>query len=152
MSTLGTTTRLYLRVAYLRRRVLLQEAVARTALAIVAGILLVVGIGLIDLAAFVALRERIGEVSAALVIGALHILAAAAIAALAFRDHTSRESAALAEAESAALDAVAAEAEGLVQGLAKVERAVERIGGNIATGMAAVSALTSLVGRSRDKT
>ncbi|MEJ1158048.1 hypothetical protein [Prosthecomicrobium sp. N25] len=151
MSTLGTTTKLYLRVAYLRRRVLLREALLRSALAVVAGILLVVGLGLLDYAVFLALRERLGDVSAALAIGAAHILAAVLLAILAFRDHVSPESAALAEAEAAALDAVAAEAEGLMQGLAKVERAVERLGGNLSTGFAAVSALTGLLGRSREK-
>ncbi|MFO1169905.1 MAG: hypothetical protein U1E49_02960 [Hyphomicrobiaceae bacterium] len=148
MRTLSNTAKLYLKVAGLRRRLMLSYAAQRLAFAALAAIVLLVGLGLFNVALFLWLRESLGDLGAVLAIATLHALAGGVLAVLALRGPSSRELTALEEAESAALDAVSAEVEAITQKLNAYEARLETIGNHLAL---VPSALSALIGRPGEK-
>jgi hypothetical protein len=149
MRSLPTTAKLYLRVAGLRRRLLIRYAAQRLALGVLAAIVLLVGLGLLNVALVLWLRDTYGDLGAVLIVAALHAVAGAILAALALQAPSSRELGALEEAEAAALDAVTAEVEGITQKLNDFEARLESIGGHLALVPGAISTLSGLLSRSK---
>lgn len=147
MRSLSNTARLYLRVAGLRRRLMLSYAAQRLAFAALAAIVLLVGLGLLNVALFLWLRESLGDLGAVLAVATLHALAGGVLAVLALRGPSSRELTALEEAESAALDAVSAEVEAISQKLNAYEARLETIGNHLALVPSALSAVSGLLTR-----
>ena len=151
MRTLPTTAKLYLKVAGLRRRLMIRYAARRLALGILAAIVLLVGLGLLNVALFLWLRDYMSDLGAVLVVAALHGMAGAILAMLALRGPNSREMAALEDAEAAAFDAVSAEIEGISQKLSAFEARLESIGTHLALVPTALSAVSGLIGRQAEK-
>ncbi len=149
MRTLPVTAKLYLKVAGLRRRLMIRYAAQRLALGVLAAIVLLVGLGLLNVALFLWLRESMSDLGAVLVVAALHAIGGGILAILALRGPSSREMAALEEAEAAAFDAVSAEIEGISQKLNAFEARLETIGSHLALVPAALSAASGLLGRSK---
>ena len=147
MRNLPTTAKLYLKVASLRRRLLIRYAAQRLALGVLAAIVLLVGLGLLNVALFLWLRDAYGDLGAVLIVAGLHAIAGAILAVLALRGPSSRELGALEEAEAAALDAMTAEVEGITEKLNTFEARLETIGGHLALVPAAISTLSGLLSR-----
>lgn len=148
MRSLSNTARLYLRVAGLRRRLMLRYAAQRLAVGVLAAIVLLVGLGLLNVALFLWLRDTWGDLGAVLIVAALHALAGGVLALFALRGPSSRELAALEEAESAALDAMSSEIEAITQKLNAYEARLETIGNHLALVPTALSAVSGLLSRS----
>lgn len=110
MSTLPESLRLYLKLALERRQILARRSVLRMAFAAAAIMLLLVGLGLLNLALYLALQPYLGSLASVLLVAAVHLGAGGVLAALALREPASSELSALAEAEAAALHMVSAEA------------------------------------------
>ena len=151
MRTLPTTAKLYLKVAGLRRRLMLRYAAQRLALGVLAAIVLLVGLGLLNVALFLWLRESMSDLGAVLIVAALHGIGGGILAVLALRGPSSRELAALEEAEAAAFDAVSAEIEGISQKLSAFEARLEGIASHLALVPTALSAVSGLIGRAGEK-
>jgi hypothetical protein len=149
MRSLPTTAKLYLRVAGLRRRLLIRYAAQRLALGALAAIVLLVGLGLLNVALFLWLREAYGDLGAVLIVATLHAFAGVILAVLALQAPSSRELGALEEAEAAALDAVTTEVEGITQKLNAFEARLESIGSHLALVPTAISTLSGLLSRSK---
>jgi hypothetical protein len=147
MRTLPTTAKLYLRVAGLRRRLMLRYAARRLAFGVLAAIVLLVGLGLLNIALFLWLREAYGDLNAVLIVAALHVVAGGVLALLALRGPGGRELAALEEAEAAALEAVTTEVETIAQKLTAFEGRLETIGRHLALVPDAVSAISGLLAK-----
>lgn len=152
MSALTTTAALYGRVALQRRRALLRYTTVRAALAIAAALLLLTGIALANAVAFLLLRPHLGDIGAICVLCGAHFLAGGLALALALKEPYSPELAALADAESAAYDAVSAEASAIVTVLRSVESKLEVVGSNLALGLDVFSALKAKLGHSSEET
>lgn len=148
MRTLSNTARLYLKVAGLRRRLMLSYAAQRLAFAVLAALVLLVALGLLNVALFLWLRPSLGDLGAVLVVAALHSVAGTILAVLALRGPNSRQLTALEEAESAALDAVSAEVEAITAKLNAYESRLETIGNHLAL---VPGALSALIGRPGEK-
>ncbi|MEZ5924225.1 MAG: hypothetical protein R3D57_07550 [Hyphomicrobiaceae bacterium] len=148
MRTLPTTAKLYLRVAGLRRRLMLRYAAQRLALGVLAAIVLLVGLGLLNVALYLWLREPLGDIGAVLIVAGLHLVGGGLLAVLALRGPSSRELSALEEAEAAALDAVTTEIEGVAEKLNRFESRLESIGSHLALVPSALSTLSTMLRKS----
>lgn len=147
MRSLPTTAKLYLRVAGLRRRLMLRYAAQRLAFGMLAAIVLLVGLGLLNVALFLWLRESTGDLVAVLIVAALHAIGGGLLAFLALRGPNSRELQALEEAETAALDAVSSEVEAITEKLNAFEGRLETIGSHLALVPTAISAISGFIGK-----
>ena len=147
MSHLVSAAQLYGRVALLRRRLVLQHTVQRMALGIAATILLLVGVGLLNIALFLWLRVLLGDIPAVLIVAFGHLLIGGLLLFLTVREPQSAELDALANAELAALEALTADANGIVGGLAATGGRMQMISNNLSLGIAAISGLKSLMSR-----
>lgn len=149
MRTLPATAKLYLKVAGLRRRLMIRYAAQRLAFGVMAAIVLLVGLGLLNVALFLWLRESMSDLGAVLIVAALHAIAGGVLAILALRGPSSREMAALEDAESAAFDAVSAEVDAIGQKISAFEQRLETISSHLALVPTAISAVSGLLGRSQ---
>jgi hypothetical protein len=126
---------------------MLRYAAQRLAFGVLAAIVLLVGLGLLNVALFLWLREGFGDLGAVLIVAALHWVAGGVLAVLALRGPASRELEALEEAETAALDAVSSEIDGITQKLNAFEARLETIGSHLALVPGAISAISGLIGK-----
>jgi hypothetical protein len=126
---------------------MLGYAARRLAVGILAAIVLLVGLGLLNVALFLWLRESWGDLGAVLIVAGLHAVGGGALAVFALRGPSSRELAALEEAETAALDAMSSEVESITQKLNAYEARLETIGNHLALVPAALSAVSGLLTR-----
>jgi len=143
MSALPATLRLYLKLAIDRRQILARHLAMRVGLGVAAGIMLLVGLALLNVALFLSLRPLLGDVWSVLVISLLHLAIGGGLAVLALSQPHSAELTALAEAETSALGALDAEAH---ESLAALTAAEQRIGAGLTL---TANALPSLIGLMR---
>lgn len=144
MSTFASA-KLYVRVALLRRQLLIQIIIRRAIAGALAVAAFVVAAGLATVALFLAIRGPLGDAPAALVIAGIYCLAASALLVYALRDPASPELTALSEMESAALETVAAETQGLSQVVGVAGQRMNDIGGTLTLGLGVLSALRKIL-------
>lgn len=144
MSTLNTA-KLYARIAFLRRQVLLRQLIWRTVAGALAVAAIVVAAGLATYALFVAIRPALGEFGATLTIAAIYLAASITMLLLALREPASPELEALAEMEVAALDAMMADSQGAIRMLSSAGHQIESLGSGVALGVGVLSALRKLL-------
>jgi hypothetical protein len=148
MTSLSASARLYAQVTFLRHRILLQHAANRAAIAALAILLILVGIGLLNAALFLYLRTPLSDIGAMLVVAIIHLCAGGLALAVTWHSHDSPELAALAETEAAALNKLDSEASGAVESFEAISRRLTYIASKVAAAMTAVSGLQSLLSRS----
>ena len=152
MSNMATTAQLYTRVALLRRRVLFQHVLHRAVLEVLAALLLLlVGIGLLNFAIYLALRQPLGDIGAVLVVAALHFAIGGVALAFALRDPVSSELEALSEAEAAAFDALSQDASGIVNSVTTIGDRLQQFCTEASLAMGAVAGLRKSMIRANAK-
>ncbi|MCA0341716.1 MAG: hypothetical protein LCH61_01295 [Proteobacteria bacterium] len=151
MSSLSTNAHLYARLAVLRQRIMFRYAASRIVIGTLAVLLLLVGVALLNVALFLALRNPLGDIGAVLGVAAVHLVAGAIALAFTLQEPASAELEALSEAEAVALDALSADTSSLVEGIASVGGRFSRIGSNASLAVAALSSLQSLLSRTHNK-
>jgi hypothetical protein len=151
MASLSKNAHLYTRLAVLRRRILFRYAAGRIVMGTLAVLVLLVGVGLLNVALFLGLRNSLGDIGAILVVAAVHLVGGSIALFATLREPSSPELEALGEAEAAAFEAFSADTSGIVEGLTSVGERLGRVGSNVSLGIAALSSLHSLVSRSNDK-
>ena len=144
MSTLSSA-KLFGRVALLRRQVLVRQFVRRTITGALAVAALVVAAGLSTYALFLAIRVMFGDLGATLAISALYLAVAIILLIYTMRDTTSPELEALSEMETAALEEIAADAQGAAQVLSAAGHRIENLGSSVTLGISVLSALRKLL-------
>ena len=145
MSSMTTTAKLYAHVAMLRRRVLLKHSVNRALLAVFAAMLLLVGIALLNVALFLALRGPFGDIGSVLVVAVTHLLIGAAALFVTLQEPTSPELDALAAAETAAFEAMSKDMSGTIDGLVAAGDRLQHLANTASLSLAAASGIRSLV-------
>ena len=123
---LPTSLKNYLKLAIERRQILARKTTARIAVAMIAAIVLLVGLALVDVSVFLALRPLLGDLGAVLLIAIAHILVGALLGVLALREPASAELTALTEAEANALRLVSEDASDTVAAIEAAQRRIER--------------------------
>lgn len=149
MRTLPATTKLYLHVATLRRRVLFQHMGRRLAAGALAIVVLLVGLGLLNVALFLALRAPLGDLGAVLVVAGLHAAGGGLLLWFATREPHTKELDTLAAAEADALEAMSSEAEGVLQLVRSIESRLDQLGSTVSYGATAVTGLADLIAQAR---
>ncbi|MGA0565167.1 hypothetical protein ACO2RV_22200 [Ancylobacter sp. VNQ12] len=144
MSTLNSV-KLYSRVALLRRQVLLQQLIRRVITGALAVAAFIVAAGLATYALFLASTVPLGELGATLAIAALYLVCAILLLAYTLREPRSPELQALEEMETAALDTVTADTQGMVQLVHAAGHRIENLGSNLTLGIGLLSALSRLL-------
>ena len=147
MPALPATLKLYLKLAIDRRQILARYLALRIGLGVMAGIVLLVGLGLLNVALFLALRPILGDLWAVLAVAVLHFALGGALGAYALSEPASAELTALAEAEAAALHALDLEAHDTLASLNAAEKRIERIGAGLSLTASALPSLIGLLGR-----
>lgn len=145
MTSLPTTARLYARVAFLRHRILLQHAANRAAVTAFAVLLLLAGFGLLNGALFLYLRTMLSNISAVLVVAAVHLGLGGILLFVTWQSHDSPELQALAATEAEALTALDEEASGTIESFEAIGHRLASIGTNVRTVMTAINGLQSLL-------
>jgi hypothetical protein len=138
---LPESLKLYLKLAVERRQIAARHTIRRIALAIAAGAVFLVGLALLNVAAFLGLRVWVGDFAAALLIAVVHLIGGGVLALLAMKERPSAEIAALTEAEAAALNLAEGEFGKTASAVLAAERVVEEIG--VSLGAAAIPALVN---------
>lgn len=149
--------RLLIRAELLRGRVVARAVAARAWHYTIAILLGLVGMAMVTLAAYFWLAEHYGPVTAALVIGGVHLLFAVALFAMGRRVYPESELKLIAEIEELARDGLAADFSEFERRLGRLESHVRRIfapdgilGSQLAHILHIVSALLSRRRRQRD--
>jgi hypothetical protein len=145
VSNLSRSANLYLRVLLTRQEVMVRAAARKMALGVVAGIFLLGGIALANVALYFWLSPRLGDMGAAALLAALQFAVGAAVMAVAMRQASSKEIAALREAEQAALAILTEEAEGVT----RIFAPGDRLGRNLAVGLDLATTLVGLMKKSK---
>jgi hypothetical protein len=134
MTHLKSSALLYAHVALLRRRVLLKLAVTQFLLGAVGAVLLTVGFILAMTALFLVLRSAMGDLAAVSIVAVAHGIAGGLALSLALREPKSPGLDALADAETAAMNAVSAEAAALLHTVKSVDSKLELVRDALAFG------------------
>ncbi len=145
-----TSTKLYVRVAILRRRVLLRQLVRRTMAGALAVAALVVAAALSTYAVFLAIRTPLGDLGAVLSIAGFYLAIAVSLLLYTLHEPESPELDALAEMEAAALDSAAADTHGIVHAFSAAGHRIEDLGNTFSLGISALSALRRLLATKRE--
>lgn len=124
MTALSASLKLYLKLAIDRRQILARHMAIRIGLGVVAGIVLLVGIALLNVALFLVLRPTLGDLWSVVAVAALHFAIGGAFAVFALSEPSSAELHALAEAETAAFAALDSEAHGTLAGIAATQQRI----------------------------
>ena len=144
------STKLFVRIAVLRRRVLLRQYVQRAIAGALAVAALIVAAGLSTYAAFLAIGPSFGDLGAVISIAALYFVIALGLLLYTLHEPTSPELDALAEMEAAALDSLVADNQGLVQTFATAGHRMESLGNTLSLSFGALSALRRLLSAKKE--
>lgn len=140
-----TATKLYVRVAVLRRRVLLRQLIRRTIAGALGVAALVVNTGLATYALFLAIKSPIGELGAVLSIAALYLAMALSLLLYTLHEPASSELDALEEMEAAALESAAADTQGIVRAFSAAGHRIEDFGNTVSLSIGILSTLRRLL-------
>ena len=143
MPALPATLKLYLKLAIDRRQSLARHMALRVGLGAMAGIILLVGVALLNVALFLLLRPLLGDLGSVLAVAAAHFVAGGGLAAFALSQPHSAELQALAEAETAALAALDSDAHDRLAALSAAEQRIASIGAGLSL---TANALPGLIG------
>lgn len=147
MQALPATLRLYLKLAIDRRQILARHMAMRIGLGALAGIVLLVGIALLNVALFLGLRPLLGDLWSVLAVAFLHFIIGGVLAIYALSEPSSAELHLLAETEAAALSALDAETHDAMANIALAEKRIERIGAGLSLTANALPGLIALINR-----
>jgi hypothetical protein len=147
MPALPATLRLYLKLAIDRRQILARHLAMRVGIGAMAGIVLLVGIALLNVALFLLLRPWLGDLWSVLAVAVLHLAAGGLLAVFALSSPKSAELTALAEAEAAALQALDSDAHDKLAALTAAEQRIERLGAGLSLTANALPTLIGLLSR-----
>jgi hypothetical protein len=145
-----SSTKLFVRIALLRRRALLRQYVRRAIAGALAVAALIVAAGLATYALFLAIRTPLGDLSAVAVIASLYAAIAAALLLFTLHEPASPELDALAEMEEAALESLLADNQGVVQSFAAAGHRIESLGNTLSLSLGALSALRRLLSAKKE--
>ncbi|MGO3932430.1 hypothetical protein NP284_29480 [Rhodopseudomonas pseudopalustris] len=141
-----TSSKLYFKVALLRRRVLLRQIIKRTIAGSLAVAALIVAAGLLTYASFQALRVPLGEAVAASVIAGVYLVIGLGLLLYTLHEPSSPELDALSEMEAAALEAFGNDTQGLRSAISSSAHRIEDFGNAFSTSFAILSALRRILG------
>ena len=141
-----TSSKLYFRIALLRRRVLLRQAIKRAVAGALAVAALIVAAGLLTYASFQALRVPLGDVLAAVVIAGVYLVIGLGLLLYTLHEPSSPELDALSEMEAAALEAFGNDTQGLRSAISSSAHRIEDFGSAFSTSFAILSALRRILG------
>ncbi|PYF01138.1 hypothetical protein BJ122_12616 [Rhodopseudomonas faecalis] len=141
-----TSSKLYFRIALLRRRVLLRQAIKRAVAGALAVAALIVAAGLLTYASFQALRVPLGDVLAAVVIAGVYLVIGLGLLLYTLHEPSSPELDALSEMEAAALEAFGNDTQGLRSAISASAHRIEDFGSAFSTSFAILSALRRILG------
>jgi hypothetical protein len=144
MSTLNSA-KLYGRIAFLRRQVLLRQLMRRSVTAALAVAAFIVTSGLATYALFLAIKAPLGDLGATLAIATLYLVAALILLGYTLHEPHSPELEALAEMEAAALETVTADTQGIVQLATAAGHRIENLGSSLTLGVGMLGALRKLL-------
>lgn len=140
------SSKLYFKIALLRRRVLLRQAIKRAIAGSLAVAALIVAAGLLTYAAFLALRIPVGDVVAASIIAGVYLVIGLGLLLYTLHEPTSPELDALAEMEAAALEAFGTDTQGIRSAISSGAHRIEDFGNAFSTSFAILSALRRILG------
>jgi hypothetical protein len=140
-----SSAKLYARVALLRRQVLLRQLIWRAIASALAVSALIVATGLATYALYLTIRGPFGDLGAILTIAAVYLTTAVFLLIYALREPASPELEALGEVEAAALEAVTADAQDVVQLFSTAGHRIESLGSSLTLGVGVLSALRKLL-------
>jgi hypothetical protein len=141
-----TSSKLYFRIALLRRRVLLRQLIKRTVAGALAVASLIVAAGLLTYASFQALRLPLGDALAAAVIAGAYLVIGFGLLLYTLHEPSSPELDALSEMEAAALEALGTETQGIRSAISSGANRIEDFGNAFSTSFAILSALRRILG------
>lgn len=140
-----TSAKLYMRVAILRRRVLLNQAIRRALAGALAVAAFVVAAGLSTYALYLTIRVSLGDLQSVLLIAGIYLVAAIALVVFTFHEPKSAELDALTEMEAATLDAALVENQGIIQAASVAGQHIQDIGNTVSLGIGVLSSLRRLI-------
>lgn len=144
------STKLFVRIAVLRRRILLRQYVGRAIAGALSVAALVVAAGFSTYAIFLAIRPPLGDVGAVLSIAALYGVIALGLILYTLHEPASPELDALAEMEAAALNSLVTDNQGIVQTFASAGHRIENLGNTLSLSFGALSALRRLLSAKKE--
>jgi hypothetical protein len=147
-----TSSKLYFRIALLRRQILLRQIIKRTIAGSFAVAALIVAAGLATYASFVALRIPLGDSVAAAIVAGVYLVIGVGLLLYTLHEPASPELDALAEMEAAALEALGADTQGLRSVISSGAHRIEDFGNAFSTSFAILSALRRILSGAKQST
>ncbi|MEZ5841025.1 MAG: hypothetical protein R3D02_11595 [Hyphomicrobiales bacterium] len=140
-----TSTKLYMQVAVLRRKVLLRQAVRKAVAGALAVAAIIVAAGFATAALFLVIREPLGDLGAVLALAGLYLAVAVVLLAYTLHEPQSAELDTLSEMEAAALDAAMADNSDIINAFGSTGQRLHDIGSTVSVGIGVLSALRRMV-------
>lgn len=147
MSTV-TSAKLYVRMALLRRKVLLRQAIGRALAGALAVAALIVAAGLATYALYLAIVPSLGQLGAVLVLAGVYLVTAIILLAYTLHEPHSPELEALAELEAAALETATAETRDVLHAFSG--HGIPGLGNTVSVGLAILGVLRKLMGGKKE--
>ena len=147
-----TSTKLYLRIALLRRQILLRQIIKRTIAGSLAIAALIVAAGLATYASFLALRIPLGDSIAAAIVAGVYLVLGVGLLLYTLHEPASPELDALAEMEGAALEALGADTQGLRSAISSGAHRIEDLGNAFSTSFAILTTLRRILSGAKQRT
>jgi hypothetical protein len=148
MSNLASA-KLFVRVAVLRRKVILRQSIRRAIAGALAVASFIVAAGFATYALFLTVRAPLGELGAVAAVAALYLVIAVGLLLYTLHEPVSPELDALAEMENAALETLFADNQGVIQSFAAAGHRIENLGNTVSLSLSVLSALRRLLSAKR---
>lgn len=139
------STKLYVQVSVLRRRVLLHQLIRRALAGALAVAAFIITAGLSTYALFLAIKPQIGELGSVLAIAGIYLVVAIILILYVLHEPTSPELDALAEMEAAALDSALSENRDILQAVSATRHRIQDLGNTFSLGVGVLSALRKVL-------
>uniref|UniRef100_Q07JW8 Phage holin family protein n=1 Tax=Rhodopseudomonas palustris (strain BisA53) TaxID=316055 RepID=Q07JW8_RHOP5 len=146
------STKLYFRIALLRRQILLRQIIKRTIAGSLAVAALIVAAGLATYASFLALRIPLGDSIAAAIVAGVYLVLGLGLLLYTLHEPASPELDALAEMEGAALEALGADTQGLRSAISSGAHRIEDLGNAFSTSFAILTTLRRILSGTKQST